>query len=230
MSTTPLFSPENRKSAYIRDDALILYFETAETPLVARFDLDSLVQANFEVSKKDEQFALILRDFSGQRQEITVFANKADAHQALYAILQALLSYGEAQKEVGEKPNLFWKFLKWLILTFIVALGIGFALIWLATPVSHIAIPEATKTAQPATHSAEPAATTLPEGEPMDMEQFITTPDQQSSSAPSGASMPGDVQTGVMTPEQMQQVPMLLPGQVTDMPSAGSNAEPAATK
>ena len=41
------FAASGQKHAFIRDGALILYFDKAETPFVARFDLDSLAQANF---------------------------------------------------------------------------------------------------------------------------------------------------------------------------------------
>lgn len=77
--------------ATIRDNALILSLENAEVPLVARFDLDSLAQANFIVQSFDNFHQLGLRDFSGQLQPIAQFSNKMDAHQALHQILQALV-------------------------------------------------------------------------------------------------------------------------------------------
>lgn len=89
---------QGQKKAFIRDGALILYFDTAEIPFVGRYDLESLAQANFEVSEKREGFYyLTLRDFSGQTQNIGQFGSKTDAHHALYAILQALLSQQEKQ-------------------------------------------------------------------------------------------------------------------------------------
>lgn len=186
MSHTSLFNADTPKSAYIRDDALILYFDLAETPLVARFDLDSLAQANFEVTKRGDIFVLVLRDFSGMKQEITTFVNKADAHQALYSILQALLSYGENKKDDEKKPSLLWKILKWLFIVVLAAVAVAVGLIWLSTPVSHTKKPEKVAAAIP--EASAPVVSN--EGEPMDMEQFMTP-----SSVP---PVNQNVQTGVM--------------------------------
>lgn len=83
-----------QKCAFICENALVLYFDKAETPFVARYDLDSLAQANFEVTdKKDGLFTLGLRDYSGRSQDVGQFGNRADAHQALFTILQALLEH-----------------------------------------------------------------------------------------------------------------------------------------
>src|SRR5690606_21168966 len=44
---------------------------------------------------KDGFYTIMLHDFSGEAQAVAQFASKGDAHQALYAILQALLSQKE---------------------------------------------------------------------------------------------------------------------------------------
>lgn len=116
----PMPMPGQRK-AFIRDGALVLYFDNADTPFVARFDLDSLAQANFEVADKHENiYPLTLRDFSGQVQIVGQFATKADAHQALYAILQALLSHKGDDADAVTGPCGFWcvmrKVVKWILL------------------------------------------------------------------------------------------------------------------
>jgi len=204
MSTTSLFNAD-AKSAYIRDNALILYFQAAETPLVSRFDLDSLVQANFEVVKKDEVHALVLRDFAGQRQEITTFANKADAHQALYAILQALLSYGEDKKTAASKGGGVWKFFKYLFLSLIVLAAVAFVLVWLATPVSHVASlestakPAASASPQDTAHVPAQAPAEVPEGQPMNMDEFV---------APAASAPVEAPQTG-MTPAPADEKPAM---------------------
>jgi hypothetical protein len=155
--------------AFIRDDALILHFDTAQTPFVARFDLDSLVQANFEVTNKDNSFYLTLRDFSGNQQNVAQFSAKADAHQALYAILQALLSHKREGDTSCSKKSPWCCILKWLIgiLLFVGILYVGF--IWLMA--SSVSKPVAARHPMAAVH---PAA---PEGEPTDLSTIL--PPQQ---------------------------------------------------
>lgn len=111
---------DNVKKATVRDNTLVLYFDTAENPLVARFDLESLAQAHFEVAKRDAGFVLILRDFSGAVRDIAQFGSKADAHQALYAILQALLDHdggvSGTGKKCGGKGSWFLCLIKWFFI------------------------------------------------------------------------------------------------------------------
>lgn len=82
--------------ATVQNGTLILHFENAETPMVSRLDLDSLAQATFEVQQKDGAYYLRLHDSaahdSNTGQNFGKFTTKADAHQALHAILQALLA------------------------------------------------------------------------------------------------------------------------------------------
>ena len=161
--------------AFIRDDALILHFDTAQTPFVARFDLDSLVQANFEVANKDGGFALTLRDFSGATQNIAQFTNKADAHQALYAILQALLSHARTppNNSCGTKSR-FCCFMKALIGTLLVFGLLYAAFIWFM--VAPNAQPVQTAAVTPHAAAIAPVAAPVaaaPEGEPVDMNSLL---------------------------------------------------------
>lgn len=113
-----------QQCAFIRDNALVLYFDKAETPFVARYDLDSLAQANFEVTdKKDGLFTLALRDYSGRSQDIGQFPNRADAHQALFTILQALLEHKDSTEKTERKMRgvcgigcMLLRVLKWVLL------------------------------------------------------------------------------------------------------------------
>lgn len=113
-----------QRCAFINENALVLYFDKAETPFVARYDLDSLAQANFEVTdKKDGLFTLSLRDYAGRSQDVGQFSNKADAHQALYTILQALLEHKGQNGTCTIKPFSLCgigcgllKLLKWVLI------------------------------------------------------------------------------------------------------------------
>jgi hypothetical protein len=158
--------------AFIRDDALILHFDTAQTPFVARFDLDSLVQANFEVTNKDGGFALTLRDFSGASQNVAQFAAKADAHQALYAILQALLSHARStpEKSCGTGSRVWCMFKCLLGLALILGLLYA-AFIWFM--VRPDAVPLKTPAASSAAAMAPAPVATVPEGEPVDMNSLL---------------------------------------------------------
>lgn len=177
------------KQAFIRDNALVLYFDNAETPFVARLDLDSLAQANFEVTdKKDGTHALTLRDFSGQVQNIGLFATKADAHQALYAILQALLSYKAENGQGGSCARggfVCWlkKLLKvtlWII-GILVVLYILLGLIPVRTtePVSDkadapvAATQDATSETAPAPQQQDAPLSAAPEGEAVDADAVL---------------------------------------------------------
>lgn len=163
-----------QKHAFIRDGALILYFDKAETPFVARFDLDSLAQANFEISdKKDGIYHLTLRDYSGETQTIGEFASKNDAHQALYMLLQALLEQPTGIMLVEKNSNPVWRgiktFLNYLLMFFVAA----YLLYILATlPIW----PTGPAIEQPA---ATPLATgkvsEIPEGEAIDADTLLGT-------------------------------------------------------
>lgn len=188
-----------QKQAFIRDGALILYFDKAETPFVARFDLDSLAQANFEVvDKKDGHYHLTLRDYTGEAQTIGVFASKNDSHQALYLILQALLDQPVVAGgccPVTKKPCGVWRFFKALLKYTLFVLVVVFLLYHLLTwpiPVEQAAV----ATRGPATTSSlvpeqqvpgqaqAPAASglsALPQGEAVDADALLgqenTAPD-----------------------------------------------------
>jgi hypothetical protein len=170
-------------SAYLRDGALILYFDMAETPFVSRFDLDSLAQANFEVSdKKDGIYSLVLRDYTGQVQTIGQFSSKGDAHQALHAILKALLSQTGSS---GGKFCGLWCFAKG-VLKFFVALLLLLLLLYCflripARPNSdHLAAPVAQNDVAPSNSSAP----VVPQGEAVDADQFLKQASPQPSSTP----------------------------------------------
>lgn len=160
-----------QKHAFIRDGALILYFDKAETPFVARFDLDSLAQANFEVAdKKEGIYHLTLRDYSGETQTIGQFGSKTDAHQALYLILQALLEQPTGMMVVEEKPNLLWRFIKTLmkILAFIFAV-----LLILYTLARMPIFPENNFQPQPTAQSGENSVSEIPQGESFDADELL---------------------------------------------------------
>jgi hypothetical protein len=157
------------KKAFIRDGALVLYFDAAENPVVARLDLESLAQANFEVVKREPNFVLMLKDFSGQEQVLAQFAAKADAHQALYAILQALLEHqGAGDAPCAKKSSGCGRFFKW-VFWILGILAVAFiVLLFVANPVSHDAPPEAS-----AEVSSAPSADSVPEGEAMDLDAML---------------------------------------------------------
>ena len=183
------------KAAFIRDGALVLYFDMAEKPVLARFDLDTLAQASFEVSAKDKDgfYTIMLHDFSGDPQPVAQFASKGDAHQALYAILQALLSQKEQARsrhahiagqahQAGSRWGRFLKeFLKTVLylLTFAflvyAALFIYYGYIVQKSP-SDAASDSAAGTISD-TRPQDPAAqqSNIPEGEVLSAEQFLST-------------------------------------------------------
>lgn len=165
-----------QKHVFIRDDALILYFDKAETPFIARFDLDSLARATFEVTdKKDGIYHLTLRDYAGETQEIGRFSSKNDAHQALYLILQALLERGASVVTATKTGGLFRRFVtvlvKYLViacLTALVLLGGLYGFARLSAPIENGA--GKTVSAEP---KAQNGAAALPEGEAMDADELL---------------------------------------------------------
>lgn len=157
--------------AIIRDGALILSLETAEVPLVARFDLDSLAQANFIVQSFDKFHQLSLRDFSGQIQPIAQFPNKMDAHQALHHILQALVEHGQPAKNQNHKIT-FGTVIGWILkllgVTFIVTL------LYATYLYRGQALPHLGGAAQTQTTSLPDL--NVPEGEPQDVDNLFAQP------------------------------------------------------
>lgn len=172
-----------QKCAFIRDNALVLYFDKAETPFVARYDLDSLAQANFEVTdKKDGVFTLSLRDYSGRSQDVGQFGNKADAHQALYTILQALLEHTGQNGARSCKPSgwcgigcAILKLFKWILLI-IGALVVLYGLLSII-PVSGVVSDHAAplKMSSPVVppQGAQTSLSSLPEGEAVDADTLF---------------------------------------------------------
>lgn len=190
-----------QKCAFIRENALVLYFDKAETPFVARYDLDSLAQANFEVTdKKDGLFTLSLRDYSGRAQDVGQFANKADAHQALYTILQALLNH-KGQQSGCQRKGFSWcgigcgllKLLKWVLLI-IGALVLLYGLLGIipvSGPVSNEvpAVKMSTMSGDAGGQDKVTDLSTLPEGEAVDADSlFSDTASQQSDDSTSATS------------------------------------------
>jgi hypothetical protein len=157
-------------NAYLRDGALILYFDMAETPFLSRFDLDSLAQANFEVAdKKDGIYSLVLRDYTGQVQTIGQFSSKGDAHNALYAILKALLSHKEKSQKTCSKLGCFLKGVLKFFLAILLLLALLWGYVWLRLPAKtvhsnpSIAQSDAIRNAQPV----------VPQGEAVDADEFL---------------------------------------------------------
>jgi len=204
-----MLSTHETKQAVIRDNALILYFENAETPFVARFDLDSLAQANFEVAdKKENFFELTLRDFTGTTQVIGQFATKADAHQALYAILQALVSHKEENVVVVEKASaacgfgcVLGKILKWLLIIIGAIVVIYYILGQIPAPGSAQKINATNAPVAAPVMSEAPAASTVhegglstaPEGEGVNADALLggqSTPPAASEETPQSSSAP----------------------------------------
>lgn len=174
-SDTNMIAPSDQKHAFIREGALILYFDKAETPFVARFDLESLAQASFEVTdKKDGFYHLVLNNYTVGSQTVGQFGSKNDAHQALYEILQALLSYnGNENMVCARKPkgcnSFFWRLLKWILLSIVTLLVIYALLILIPVPKSLSSRVEA-----PATQKAgSNALSALPEGEAVDADSVL---------------------------------------------------------
>ena len=187
--------------AFIRDGALILYFDQAETPFVARFDLDSLAQANFEVAdKKDGIFHLTLRDYSGDTQTIGQFSSKNDAHQALYLILQALLEMPQQAGGVvvSKKPSLLWRVLCKLVKGFLILLlllGILYALLSVPLPFTatqpDAAMPAPVSSSAPV--AVRPSVSEVPDGEAVDADVMLnnlTGSSAQEPTAPSPSQAP----------------------------------------
>jgi hypothetical protein len=118
-------NPNSPAQATIRDNALVLSLDKAETPMVARFDLDSLAQANFVIQQNGNVHQLNLHDFSGSVQNIAQFANKIDAHQALQHILQALVNH-TTPKQMPDTTSRAGTVLSWILkilgVVFIIAL------------------------------------------------------------------------------------------------------------
>lgn len=192
---------DTRNKAFIRDDALVLSFDTAEKPFVARFDLDSLVQANFEVNMRDDFYVLTLRDFSGAEQTVGHFKNKVDAHQALHSILQALLSHVRPSDKDGS--SVLWRIFKWLLgILLLIALLIFFFMpvpmigqpgpVLQTAPAAPMAsVPPAPTRAPPVAETApvyqalpplpaiDPAAQAVPEGQPVDLDALLPPPQPQ---------------------------------------------------
>lgn len=120
MSSKPAVT-QSATYAVIRENALILSLDKSETPIVARFDLDSLAQANFVVQQEAGMHRLSMRDFSGNTQTIADFSNKIDAHQALNHILQALVNHKlpKEQNPTSKAAQIFSALLKFLGIAFI---------------------------------------------------------------------------------------------------------------
>jgi hypothetical protein len=171
---------DTTKKATVRDNTLVLYFDTAENPLVARFDLESLAQTHFEVMKKDASFALVLRDFSGSVRDIAVFPSKADAHQALYAILQALLEYdggGTCSKSCcRKKRSLFVSLIKWFFILVGVAATGWLAVLFLTSPVQN-SVPH--QESVPTVSAPRTDGLNAPDGQAVDLDSVLPTDDTQ---------------------------------------------------
>ncbi len=160
---------DTQKKAFIRDGALVLYFEAAENPVVSRFDLDTLAQANFEVNKREPNFALVLKDFAGSEQIVAQFSSKAEAHQALYSILQALLDHRGAPEGVcGEKSSGWCRFFKWFFGILAALVLVWVILIALSEPI------EKTPTAPSPEATASAPSSALPEGEAVDLDEMFS--------------------------------------------------------
>lgn len=183
---------DNQKSAFIREGALVLYFDLAEKPVIARFDLDTLAQASFEVSSKDAEgfYTIVLNDFSGAGQPVAQFASKADAHNALYAILQALLSHKE--KDVSSCASRcgcgcrgFFKGLLRTLLHLIVLALLTYGSLYLyfmyVAPSPQNGAPVAMKNVpglsgqQTNTNEQKPAQSSIPSGEAISAEDYLST-------------------------------------------------------
>lgn len=178
---------DTQKSAFIRDGALVLYFEMAEKPVIARFDLDTLAQASFEVSAKDKDgfYTIMLNDFSDQSQAVAQFASKGDAHQALYAILQALLSHKE--KDATAKASGccgcggvggFFKGMVRTVLHIVVVMALVYAAMYayygfVAPALNPLAKQVANQQSPTAAQNASPEATS--QGEEMNADDFLST-------------------------------------------------------
>ena len=182
-------------AAYIRDGALVLYFDRAEKPVLARFDLDTLAQASFEVSAKDKDgfYTVMLYDFSGEAQPVAQFASKGDAHQALYAILQALLHH-KGGKNKGVKPDgvkgwaaravtMLAKLIMYVSVLLVLLVAGDFVYFNYIKPALEPAPANgAQQTAVPPSQEteADPAAS-LPEGEAVSADEFLSTLPGQTS-------------------------------------------------
>lgn len=167
--------------AIIRDNALILSLETAETPLVARFDLDSLAQANFIVQNFDGIYHLNLRDFSGQVQAIAQFNSKIEAHQALHYILHALVNHStDTATTQPPKRSLLGR-----LISFVLQLcGVVFILLVLYGVYIYHFHRDRLLPLTPVTVQQPAPEITLPEGEAQDIDQLLeSTPKQETTSA-----------------------------------------------
>ena len=151
--------------AVIRENALILYLDKSETPVVARFDLDSLAQANFIIQPEGNLHRLNMRDFSNNTQTIAEFSNKIDAHQALNHILQALVNH-KLPKEMVTSPKVAIIF-GWALKV----LGIAFIALCLYLAYNYIRMHQRT----PASSIEQSAASTT-DGEAQDLEELLTSP------------------------------------------------------
>jgi hypothetical protein len=183
----PEQSAKQSGSAMIRDNALILSLENSDTPVVARFDLESLAQANFIVQNYEGLFQLSLRNFAGQIQPIAQFVNKIDAHQALQHILHALVSYNNPDKKPQpQKTSIFLKAIK-IILMFCGVLFL-IALLYLLylqqalqnVPVSPISASVPIMQGNTLPPQQEIPNINIPEGQALDLDQLITAPVPQS--------------------------------------------------
>lgn len=194
---------DTQKSAFIRDGALVLYFEMAEKPVIARFDLDTLAQASFEVSAKDKDgfYTIMLNDFSDQSQAVAQFASKGDAHQALYAILQALLSHKEkdaaAQKSCCGCGGFggFFKGMIRTVLHIVVVMALVYAAMYayygfISPALNPLAQQVANKQASTASQNASPDAAPqgVGAGEEMNADDFLSTLTGEQAPAQSSAS------------------------------------------
>jgi hypothetical protein len=192
---------QSKKHASVRDGVLILYFEGAETPFVARFDLDSLAQANFEVAdKKDGFHTLVLRDYSGDTQTIGQFSEKADAQQALYDIVQALLNNTSETSAVCATANpkscsrvkCFFAWLLKAIMYLLLAVLVIYGILHIPVSSTRIAKPTAPAATEsngqgdvaPSAAKEErnvPNLSILPEGEAVDADSIL--PDMDAAPA-----------------------------------------------
>jgi hypothetical protein len=168
-------SHQSSTYAVIRENALVLSLDKPDTPVVARFDLDSLAQANFIVQAEGTMHKLVLRDFSGSERLIAQFNNKIDAHQALQHILQALVSHNTPAHHAADKKCTIGRVGGWVlkalgIIFILLAVLIGFQLLATRSPVES----EFTSKVQTTMPS-----TILPEGQPMDIDGLFTQPPSQ---------------------------------------------------
>jgi hypothetical protein len=158
--------PQQTTHAVIRENALVLSLDKSDMPVVARFDLDSLAQANFVVQQQGADYQLTLRDFSGTTQPIAQFTNKIDAHQALNHILQALVTHSiPKEAPAGKSTGLI--ILRCLLALFAITtflMLIVFGIYGYSRMNNPAQLPLVQST----------PSSSLPEGEPQDLENLLS--------------------------------------------------------